>query len=91
MLLQSGCDVDAISINVVAGHNHITNVYGDTQGDRAELGAFRNLSTPYGFLDLPRPLDGVKRAGEHCENTVSGRLDHPAVVSLGARTDYIAK
>ena len=61
------------------------------RGDRAELGAFRNLSTPHGFLDLPRPLDGVKRAGEHCENTVSGRLDHPAVVSLGARTDYIAK
>src|SRR6266446_1598538 len=91
VLLQSGRDVDAISIDVVCRRHHIANVYGDTQSDLAQLSVFGNLGALHSFLELARPLDSVERTRELGENAVSGRLDHPAVMSLGTRADYIGK
>ena len=50
-----------------------------------------DLGVLHSFLELARPLDSVERTRELGENAVSGRLDHPAAISLGARADYIAK
>jgi hypothetical protein len=89
--LQSGCYVDAIAINIVWRCHYVADVYCDPQSYRAQPGAFRNLRSMRGLLDLARPPHCIERTWKLGEDTVPSRFDHPSTVFLGNGPDYLGE
>jgi hypothetical protein len=91
IFLQSGRDIDTVTIDVVCCRHHVTDVNRNAQSDWAQLDTFRCPHSMYLFLDLTSPFHRVESTRELREDPVSGRFDHPSAMFLRARTNDVGE
>ncbi len=84
--LEAGRDVDAVAVDLLAIHHHVTEVYADAEFHPALGWQIRVFSLERG-LDLDRALDRIHDAGELGEDTVTRGIDEASVMLLDQRID----
>ena len=80
--LDAGGDVHAVAIDVIAVDDDITDIDADPELDGVVFGAAR-IEFAKLFLDLDRTGDGVDRACEFDQRSVTHELDRPARMGRG--------
>ncbi len=91
MLLQSGGHIYTIAINIKFGGDDISEIDCDPHGDGWGLLVTLDLGGRSRALDVLRPFDRVKCAGEFDKNSISSQFDQSATVLRDTRTDDLVE
>jgi hypothetical protein len=88
--LEPGCDIDAVSEQVVRSDDHVADIYPDAKEDPAVLRIVGGLPI-YAILKLHRRPHRLHRARKFGQESIAGALDDVAGVSGNRRHDRIGK
>ena len=76
---QPGCDVDAVTVNILGFGDDVPNIDADTKADPLIIGD-TDVTTAHPALYLDGTKHGLYDTGEFCQHAVTGVFDDPAVM-----------